>query len=89
MDLKQFLLTDEFKEYHLRQAEAVAECLQSLLMSAGARPDIKAAMDMANKLHQLPLTMYDNKEYQDAIRSRLAINSIAITAHLAKKMLER
>jgi hypothetical protein len=45
-------------------------------------------MDMAKRLHELPLTMYQEKEFQDVIRSRLAVNSAAMTAHLAKKVLE-
>ncbi len=66
----------------------MADCLHGHLMSVGLRPDLKPAMDMAKRLHELPLTMYQEKEFQDVIRSRLAVNSAAMTAHLAKKVLE-
>lgn len=88
MDLKAFLLSEEFKEYHRLQAQAVAECLHGLLMSAGLRPDIKPAMDMAHKLHQMPLAMYEEKEFQDVLRARLKINAAAMTVHFSKKVLD-
>jgi hypothetical protein len=50
--------------------------------------DIEQAMMMANKLHQLPLTMYEDKGFQDVIRARLKINEAAITASLARRFLE-
>jgi hypothetical protein len=62
--------------------------LHGLLKSAGSQPDINTAMRMAHKLHQLPLTMYDDAEFQDAIRARLKINEAVITASLARKFLE-
>jgi hypothetical protein len=87
-DLKEFLLSDQFKEYHRRQAELIAEVLHGLLTSLGLKPDIEAAMNMARKINNLPLNMYDDKQFKDIIRTRLRVNDAVITATLARKFLE-
>jgi hypothetical protein len=91
VDLKEFLLTDQFREYHRLQALRAAEVLHGLLMSRDShlKPnDITGAMLMARKLHQMPFGMYQEDKYNEALVARLKIDEVAMTASLARKFLE-
>lgn len=91
MDLKEFLLSDQFKEYHRRQAQLAAEVLHGLLMSRDSHltpNDLKGAMLMARKLHQMPFGMYQEEQYNEALVARLKIDEMTMTASLARRFLD-
>jgi hypothetical protein len=90
VDLKEFLHSDLFREYHRRQAQAAAEVLHHLI-TARELPDraLDAVMQMAKKLHQLPCDMYEDQDFKESITRRLKIDEAAMTASLARRFLER
>ena len=65
--------------------------MHGLLMSRDshlAPNDLRGAMLMARKLHQMPFGMYQEVTYNEALVARLKINETAMTASLARRFLE-
>jgi hypothetical protein len=50
--------------------------------------EIVGAMEIAKRLHEMPLRLYDSKDFNDSIIQRLKADYALVTSSLVKRFLE-
>ena len=86
MDWKEFIFTNEFKEYRKRQTETIAKLVYAELINPN--PDrLNGVLDMANKIIKLPSDLIKDEKLDHELHKLVTEDLTDLTIKIVREKL--